>query len=426
MNYKQLKDEIKKGKYDEQLKALYIEDKKVLLQRERYAKAIDTFTSLYEEKDIQIYSAPGRSEVGGNHTDHQHGKVLAAAVNLDAIAVVAPTNNHIIKILSDKWNLAPIHTDDLDIKDEEIGTSEALVRGICARLKEEGYHIGGFHAFITSDVLLGAGLSSSACFEVLIGTILSGLYNEGKIDSVSIAKIGQYAENVYFKKPCGLMDQCASSVGGLIGIDFKDTKNPVVKQIEIDFESFEHSLCIVDTKGNHADLTDDYAAIPMEMKKVAAYFHKDVLREVDEKEFFSNIDKVRTECGDRSVLRALHFFQEEHRVDEEIQALETNNFADFKKIVSASGKSSFLYLQNVYSNADVQNQSVSVGLALSESILKNHGVCRVHGGGFAGTIQAFVENDFVAQYKKEMESIFGEGSCYVFHIRKYGGVQVFA
>ena len=378
---------------------------------------------MYGDTDVEIYSAPGRSEVGGNHTDHQHGCVLAAAVNLDAIAVVGRVDNK-IKVLSDDFDIAPINLEDLEIKKAEEGTSEALIRGVCARLKELGYNVGGFNAFITSDVLMGAGLSSSAAFETIIGTIISGLYNDMTIDPVVIAQVGQYAENVYFGKPCGLMDQCASSVGSLINIDFNDVAKPIVNKVDVDFSKFGHSLCIVDTKGSHADLTDEYAAIPMEMKKVANYFGKEFLREVDEEDFFNDIAGARKACQDRAVLRAIHLFEENKRFDQEVKALNNSDFETFKKVVKESGDSSYKFLQNVYANCDVENQSVSIGLAMSEKIIGRNGVCRVHGGGFAGTIQAFVKDEFVTAYKTEIERVFGKGSCHVLKVRKYGGKKV--
>ena len=418
-----LVEELNNKKYDELLNDIYVDTNLLDYQRERYVKAINKYVSLYGDTDVEIYSAPGRSEVGGNHTDHQHGCVLAAAVNLDAIAVVGRVDNK-IKVLSDDFDIAPINLEDLEIKKAEEGTSEALIRGVCARLKELGYNVGGFNAFITSDVLIGAGLSSSAAFETIIGTIISGLYNDMTIDPVVIAQVGQYAENVYFGKPCGLMDQCASSVGSLINIDFNDVAKPIVNKVDVDFSKFGHSLCIVDTKGSHADLTDEYAAIPMEMKKVANYFGKEFLREVDEEDFFNDIAGARKACQDRAVLRAIHLFEENKRVDQEVKALNNSDFETFKKVVKESGDSSYKFLQNVYANCDVQNQSVSIGLAMSEKIIGRNGVCRVHGGGFAGTIQAFVKDEFVTAYKTEIERVFGKGSCHVLKVRKYGGKKV--
>ena len=298
------------------------------------------------------------------------------------------------------------------------------MRGVLARFKELGYAIGGFNGYMTSDVLQGSGLSSSAAFEVMIGTILSGLYNEMKVDPVVIGQVGQYSENVYFGKPCGLMDQSACSVGSLIHIDFKDNSKPVVEKVDVEFSSFKHSLCIVDVHASHADLTDDYAAIPYEMKKVANYFNQEALREVDKDDFYLNLPKIREILGDRAVLRAMHLFEENKRVDQQVKALEEGDFDTFKKLIKESGDSSFKYLQNVYSSHDLTNQSVSIGLAISDISLGDKGVSRVHGGGFAGTIQAFVPNDIVSMYKKNMEHVFGEGACHVLKVRPYGGMKV--
>ena len=400
MKTTELKAGFQSGKYAELLKDIYIDESVLEYQKERYVKAIESFEEMFGVKDVEIYSAPGRSEIGGNHTDHQCGRVLAASINLDAIAIVAKKESGIVL------------------------TSAGLIRGVAARLKEEGYEIGGFEAYVTSDVLNGAGMSSSAAFEVLIGNILSGLYNEGKISPVLIAQAGQYAENVFFGKPCGLMDQMASSVGNLIFIDFADVKNPVIKKVNVNFEDFNHSLCIVDTKGSHADLTDEYAAIPEEMKRVAAYFGKEILKQVDKNEFYTNIPEIRKVAGDRAVLRAMHWFEETDRVIDQVNALEEENFEEFKKLIKSSGDSSFKYLQNVYSVKNLSRQEMAVGLALSDVILKGKGVSRVHGGGFAGTIQAFVPNDIVDIYKKNMEDIFGEDACHVLKIRKYGGMKV--
>lgn len=411
------------GNYDRKLEDIYVDSTLIERQRNRYVKAVEKFVSLYGNSDVEIYSAPGRSEVGGNHTDHQQGKVLAAAINLDVIAVVAKTQGR-VKVVSDNYDIESISVDDLDSKKQEEGTSASLIRGVLARYKDLGYVIGGFNGYLTSDVLIGSGLSSSAAFEVMIGTILSGLYNEQKIDPVEIAQIGQYAENVYFNKPCGLMDQCASSVGSLITIDFKDTNHPIVEKVDVDFSKFGYSLCIVDTKGSHADLTHEYASIPAEMKAVAKVFGKEVLREVNEEEFFNNIDKVQVACKDRATLRAIHLFEENKRVEQQVVALRKEDFNTFKELVVASGNSSYKFLQNVFASSDVEHQGVSIGLAMSERILQDHGVCRVHGGGFAGTIQIFVENGFVSTYKQEIEKIFGKGACHVLKVRKYGGIKV--
>lgn len=409
--------------HDTLIEDLY-EDKSLLVyQRARYVKTLERFIKLYGDNDIEIYSVAGRSEVGGNHTDHQHGCVLAASINLDAIAMVMPQDD-VIEVVSDNFNIEKINIHELSKKDNELGTSEALIRGVVYKLKELGYKVGGFKAVITSDVLMGAGLSSSAAFEGLIGTIISGLYNNMEIDMVTIAKVGQFAENVFFGKPCGLMDQCACAVGGLISIDFNDPAAPVVKHVDVDFSKYNHSLCIVDTKGSHADLTDEYAAVPTEMEKIAHYFNKEVLRDVDEEEFYTCIRSLREFAGDRAVLRAIHFFNENNRVGKLVNALDQDDFDGFKHYIQESGNSSYKFLQNVYASSDPQNQAVSLALALSENILGNHGVCRVHGGGFAGTIQAFVENDYVEIYKKEIEKSFGQGSCLVLKVRAKGGCKV--
>lgn len=414
---------IRDNQYNDLLADIYVDAHLVEGQKERYIQAVEKFISLYGDKDAEIYSAPGRSEVSGNHTDHQHGEVLAAAINLDVIAVVAKDEKS-VKVLSDSYDIKAIEVDDLDSREDEKETSEGLIRGVLARLKELGYEIGGFQGYFTSNVLQGSGLSSSAAFEVMIGTIISGLYNDMKINPVLIAQVGQYAENVYFGKPCGLMDQCACSVGSLIHIDFKDPEAPVVEAIDVDFSKFEHSLCIVDVHASHADLTGEYASIPYEMKEVAKYFGKEFLRDVDEKEFYEKLPEVRKATNDRAVLRAIHLFEENKRVEKVVAALKEEDFETFKAVIQASGNSSFKYLQNVYPNSDVFNQSVSLALAISENVLGEHGVCRVHGGGFAGTIQAFVEDSFVPAYKEAIEHVFGADSCHVLKIRKYGGKKV--
>ncbi len=415
--------DIQNDVYNKILNDVYVDSSLIPHQKERYIQAIEKFISLYGDKDIEVYSTPGRSEVCGNHTDHQHGEVLAAAINLDIIAIVAYHDSH-IKILSDDYDIHAIEIDDLKKKEEELETSEGLIRGVCARYLELGYKIGGFEAYMTSEVLQGSGLSSSAAFEVIVGTVLSGLYNQMSIDPVTIAQVGQYSENVYFGKPCGLMDQCACSVGSLIHIDFKDNNHPIVEKVDVDFSQFEHSLCIVDVHASHADLTDDYASIPFEMKKVAEFFGKEFLRDVNEKDFYNQLPEVRKATDDRAVLRTIHLFEENKRVQKAVQALKENNFDVFKNTVKASGQSSFKYLQNIYSNHDTDNQAVSIAIALSEELLKEYGVCRVHGGGFAGTIQAFVKDEFVETYKKEIEKYFGEGSCHILKVRKYGGMKV--
>ena len=419
-----LKGELLQGKHSALFKDIYLDESLLDYQNKRYADAVAKFEELFGEKEVEIYSAPGRSEVGGNHTDHQLGMVLATSINLDAIAVVSKTGENIIRVVSEGYDMVEVDIEDLEEKAFEEGTTIALIRGVAANLKERGYVIGGFEAYITSDVLIGAGLSSSAAFEVIIGTILSGLFNDMSISPVLTAQAGQFAENVYFGKPSGLMDQMACSVGGLIHIDFKNPEEPVVEKVPSDFEAYKYSLCIVDTKEFHDDLTEDYAEIPAEMKKVAAFFKKKVLREVDEEEFFQQIPGLRSVLGDRPVLRALHFFEEEKRVESQVHALRNGEFEEFLSLVKASGDSSFKYLQNIYTNRAVQKQAMSVALGVSESVLKKHGVSRVHGGGFAGTIQVFVENSFVEEYRNAMDKVFGAGSCHVLKVRQHGGIQV--
>ncbi len=414
-----LKEEIKEGRLDSTILDVYLDEKMLDYNRDRYVKAIEKYEELYGEDDVTILSVPGRSEVGGNHTDHQHGKVLACSLNLDIIAVAS--KNNYVSLVSDGRQVKGISLKDLSAQPTDKHSTRGLVKGVLAKLQSEGYRIGGFKAYLTSDVLVGSGMSSSAAFEVMIGNIINALYNNFRIDPIELAKFGQYAENVYFGKPCGLMDQMACSVGGLVNIDFADTANPIVKKVNVDFSKFGYSLCIVDTKGSHSSLTDDYAAITDELKEVCDYFGKEVLREVDYQQVIDNIDSLRESCGDRAVLRALHVYEENKRVDAQVAALEAGEFAEFLQLIKASGDSSFKYLQNVYTNKDVENQSVSIGLMMSEIILADNGVCRVHGGGFAGTIQAFVKNEFVETYKSEIEKVFGENSCHVLKVRKYGG-----
>jgi len=424
MNSGILKKAIINGEFNEKLTDIYGDNEKVPYQMQRYADAIELFEKYYGESDIFVFSAPGRSEIGGNHTDHQHGEVLAASINLDAIGIVRKMDDNIVKVRSDEYPEAVIDLMDISIKEEEKGTTLSLIKGVLAGFVEQGLSVGGFCAYITSDVLIGAGLSSSAAFEVLIGTILSGLYNDMKVSPILIARIGQYAENVYFGKPCGLMDQMASSVGSLVHIDFNNPKEPMVEKVDCNIEAYGYSLCITDTKGSHADLTDEYAAIPDEMKEVASFFGKEVLRDVTTKDILSNIDRVRDISGDRSVLRALHFINENARVGKEVEALKSKDILTFMNLIKDSGDSSYKYLQNVYSNRDVEHQNVSLALLLSEMFLDKNGVCRVHGGGFAGTIQAFVKTDEVEAYQRYMNEVFGEGACTAMQIRKYGGIRV--
>lgn len=417
-------EELKANKYQDRFLDIYVDEGVLEYQKERYIKALEGFKAVYGDRDVCVFSAPGRSEVGGNHTDHQLGKVLATSLNLDVIAVASKTDDQVIDVKSEGYDAVKLTTDQLEIDPAEEGTSLALIRGVAAGMKMHGYEIGGFVAYMTSDVLGGSGMSSSAAYEVCVTAILSGLYNDGKLDAITAAIISQMAENKYFGKPCGLLDQMACSVGGLVNIDFEDPADPKVKKVNVDFGAYDHSLCIVDTKGSHANLTDEYAAVPAEMKAVAACLGKEVLRQVDEKEFFDRLPQIRETAGDRGVLRAIHFFEEERRVDGQVAALESGDFEGFKKLIKASGDSSYKFLQNVFSVKDLQKQGVSMGLAVSEMVLGDRGVCRVHGGGFAGTIQAFVPVDLVASYREAMDHVFGEGACHVLKVRKYGGICV--
>ena len=418
----ELKKQFLNSEFDSLLTDIYLDDSKIEYQKNRYVKAIEKFEALFGEAEVEIYSAPGRSEVSGTHTDHQHGEVLAASINLDAIAIVK--KNDVVRVVSDNYDMITISLDDIAKKDEEEGTTISLIKGVLAGLKDRGNVIGGFDAYITSDVLIGAGLSSSAAFETVIGTIVSGLYNDMKVSAVDIAIIGQYAENVYFGKPCGLMDQMACSVGSLVHIDFADKENPIIDPVNVDFDKFGYSLCITDTKGSHADLTHEYAAVPQEMKEVATVLGKEVLHGTTLEDLLNNSDEIRDKAGDRAFLRAVHFVTENVRVQMAVSALRAKDFNKFLKMIKASGDSSYKYLQNVYTKQDVVHQNVSVALAVSDTILGNKGVCRVHGGGFAGTIQAFVKNDTVKEYKETLDSVFGEGACAVLKVRKYGGMKV--
>jgi galactokinase len=408
-----------------ELKTLYADN--LENQTARYETLTENFVKFYSESTdgIEYFSAPGRTEVGGNHTDHQHGKVVAAAVNLDIIAAAKKTDDNIITLKSHEYEkVDEIDVTVLEPKSMEREKSASLIRGIAARLVELGYKVGGFKCYTTSNVLKGSGLSSSAAFEVLVVTVLNHLYNDDKISPVEVAQIAQYAENVFFGKPSGLMDQTASSVGGFTAIDFNDPKAPVLEKIDFDLAKYGHKLCIVDTRGSHADLTNEYAAVPVEMKAVAEFFGKEVLREVDEDEFYKNIPAVREKLGDRAVLRAIHFFDDNKRAQEEADALKNNDFDAFRALVLASGRSSLMKLQNVFASSDPSHQGLTLALALTERLLGNRGAYRVHGGGFAGTIQAYVPDDLLDEYKAMIESVFGEGTCYVLNIRSAGGTKV--
>jgi len=420
-----LKEALYTGAYDERLRRVYVTDEAVRAQYDRYAALADEFARLYDgERDIRLFSAPGRTEVGGNHTDHNHGKVLAAGIDLDAVAAAAVNSENIVRVKSAGYSMDVVDLSDLSVQENETGHSPALVRGMCQGFLNYGYKIGGFDAATASRVLSGSGLSSSAAYEVLVGTMLNYLYNDGAVDAVTIAKIAQYSENEYFGKPCGLMDQTACSVGSFVTIDFEDPKVPIIEEVKFVFASCGHALCIVDTKGNHSDLTDEYGFIRSEMESVAQYFGKSVLREVSEAEFYGEIAEVRKKVGDRAVLRAMHFYADNARVEKEVSALRAGDFEAFKQYILESGSSSYMYNQNVFSVKKPTDQPVSLALAVSERVLRGKGAWRVHGGGFAGTIQAFVPLELLDAYKSEMERIFGEGACYVLSIRPVGGTEI--
>ena len=417
-----IKNEILQGSYDDCFKTLY---SSVASAQKRYADSVDEFEKLFGTKQfVSLFSAPGRTEVGGNHTDHQHGCVLAGSVNLDVIAVASPNADGIVRIKSQGYDMDTVSLNKLDVVIDEYGHAVSLIRGMLAQMKANGYKIGGFDAYTTSNVLKGSGLSSSAAFEVLIGVIISNLFNDGKASAVEIAKMAQKAENIYFGKPCGLMDQMASSVGGFTAIDFKNPKEPIIEKVNFDLAAHGYSLCIINTGGNHANLTDDYAAITSEIRTVANFFECEVLRDVSENEFFENIKELREKCGDRAVLRALHFFADNKRAIDEKNALKDNDFLQFLSLVNESGNSSYKYLQNVFSVSAPSEQGVALALAISEKVLTGRGAHRVHGGGFAGTIQCFVPNDILEDYLSAMKAVFGDQSCYVLNIRPVGGTAV--
>ena len=426
MNYKTLIENIKNGVLDEKLATLYGKES-IESAKARYLKAIDEFVALYgADRDVNLFSVAGRSELSGNHTDHNRGCVVAASISLDIIAVAAPTADSIVRVKSEGFD-----EDVVDISEytapvtEKFGTSESIIAGMCAGLSANGHKTGGFVAYTTSNVLKGSGLSSSAAFEDMIGTIESHLYNDGKVDNVEIAKLAQWAENNFFGKPCGLMDQVACAVGGIVAIDFADTKNPIITPIEFDMTAAGYNLCIVNTGGNHADLTDDYASVPAEMKAIASYFGKEVLRETDEETVIAAIPALREKYGDRAIMRALHFFAENKRVAKQKAALESGDLDAFFENVKASGRSSFCYLQNVYTTKNLTEQGLSLALCLAERILSGKKAAwRVHGGGFAGTIQAFVPTETVPEYKAAMDACFGEGACIVLGIRPVGATRI--
>lgn len=411
-------------KLESAIVALYGESKREE-QLARYRELLDGYKATFGDAEaVAIFSAPGRTEIGGNHTDHQHGKVLAGSVNLDVIAVVAPNNDNVIRIQSKGFNMNCVELSDLSIHESEIDSSNSIVRGVAAKFAEMGCKVEGFNAYTTSTVLKGSGLSSSAAFEVLVANIINSLFFENRCTPIQIAQIGQFAENVYYGKPSGLLDQMASSVGAMVTVDFADKAAPKVERVDFDFASTGHALCIIDSGADHADLTDEYAAVPGELREVCAFFGKSVLREVDEAEFYAALPEVRAKVGDRAVLRAIHIYEENRRVDKELAALRFGDFNAFLSVVKSSGLSSWRCLQNVVPAGNKRNQEVALALTLAENLLDGRGACRVHGGGFAGTIQAFVPYDMLERFKNEMERVLGEGNCHVLSIRPVGGLRL--
>ncbi len=421
-----LKSALLSGEYDGRLGYIYGEAA-ILRQRERYIAAIDAFVSLYgADREAALFSVAGRSELSGNHTDHNHGRVIAASIDLDIIAVASPNGEDMIRVKSEGF-----HEDVIDInaftspRETPEGHSDELIVGMVAGFRNNGYAVGGFDAYTTSNVLKGSGISSSAAFEDMIGNILNHVYNDGRIDNVEIAKMAQYAENVFFGKPCGLMDQVACAVGGIVAIDFADPKSPIINKLDVDISGAGYNLCITNTGGNHADLTEDYASVPAEMKSIAAYFGKSVLRDLTEENVVASMPLLRAQYSDRAILRALHFFSENRRVAEQTEALANGDLDAFFANVIASGRSSYCYLQNVYTTKNVAEQGLSLALCLSERLLAHKKAAwRVHGGGFAGTIQAFVPTADVTAYREAMDAAFGAGACMVLRIRPVGAIKL--
>ncbi|MBQ5356005.1 MAG: galactokinase [Clostridia bacterium] len=431
MNITALKNTILSGGIDSALtEGLSVPAESVPAQRERYASAADAFLAKYGDGDVSLYSVGGRSEISGNHTDHNHGRVIAASVNLDILAVAKPVPGGVIRIQSEGFPEDVVEPSAVDAPDKsKFFTSAALIAGMEKAFLAAGYEVGGFDAYTTSNVLKGSGISSSAAFEVMVGNILNHLYNGGKVSNVEIAKMAQFSENVYFGKPCGLMDQTACAVGGFITIDFADPAAPVIEKLDFDLAAAGYRLCIVNTGGNHADLNADYASVPAEMKAVAKELGVSVLRETSREALDALLAKhgkyLRTYLGDRAILRAYHFFAENDRVAAQADALRKGDIEGFKAGVTASGNSSFKYLQNVYTTVNIAEQGLSLALCMTEEFLRGTGgVCRVHGGGFAGTIQAFVPSGLTAAYAEKMNAVFGEGACHILSVRRDGACRI--
>ena len=370
------------------------------------------------------FSAPGRTEIGGNHTDHQHGCVLAAAINLETVADVTLNGTDKIFVQSEGYPSFYVDLTDLKVHEEEANTTAALVRGVVAAFVERGAKVKGFDMKVSSNVLPGSGLSSSAAFEVLVGTICNELFFDKQLSAVEIAQVGQYAENVYFGKPCGLMDQTASSVGSMVFIDFNETQQPKVEKIDFDFQKAGYDLCIIDSGADHADLTDEYAAITRELKALCAYFGKEYLRQIPEFDFMAALPELRKQVSDRAILRAMHVYRENDRVVSQAMALKAGAVDTFLRLAKESGHSSWMYMQNINPTGAVDTQPVAYALSLCDTLLRGRGAYRVHGGGFAGTVQAFVPHDMLETFKQTIEANLGEGSCHVLNIRPYGGIRI--
>ena len=391
---------------------------------ERIDKLLGQFHALFGDREARVWSAPGRTEIGGNHTDHQHGKVVAASVDMDMLAAAAANGENIVRVKSDGYDMITLTLDTLTPVAGEEGTTRALIRGVCAEAAARGYAVGGFDACVTSNVLQGSGLSSSAAFEILMGAVVNGLFCDSRLTATELAIMGQAAENKFFGKPCGLMDQMASAWGGAIAIDFADPAAPVVTPVDYDFSASGHSLCMINLHSDHADLTAEYAAIPAELGAVSAHFGKKYLREVDENEFYAAIPELRREAGDRAVLRAMHIYSDNRRVEQIVEALGANDFDRFLALVRESGRSSWVYLQNVTVRGSSREQAAAVALALCEKVLGSRGAFRIHGGGFGGTVQAFVPDDMLETFRAQIERVFGPGSCHVMHIRPVGFTEI--
>ena len=382
------------------------------------------FRAEFSADPTHYFSAPGRTEICGNHTDHQRGRVLATAVNLDALAAVRENGLNQLRVKSEGYPLYLVALEELQPRREKQNTTLALIRGVAAGLQQLGCPLSGLDIFVTSQVLPGSGLSSSAAFEVLMATVLNSMFFGASLSHMELAKVAQYAENVYFGKPCGLMDQMASAVGNLVEIDFSDPEAPVVTPLAFDFSAAGHALCIIDSGASHADLTGEYAAIPAELGKICAHFGKNVLTEIDETEFYAALPALRKTCGDRAVLRAMHFYGENRRVPQAADALRRGDFDKFLSLIRESGRSSFMYLQNITPAGAIANQDMAITLALCEKYLGNSGAFRVHGGGFAGTCQAFVPYEKLESFVSGIEAVLGQGACHVLSIRPEGGTEL--